>query len=480
MRYKEIFCIYPRKLKTVTVFYYHCYDSDGKRICGHSTGKRTKYAARLYCMELYRSGKLIPEKKPITFGEFAAGWWDIKTCKYLEWRQMQNPLAPSTIDNYKTNLELHIKPFFGKMRLNAITPESVQRWIMKLSQEGYNNSSINIKIATLKVMMNEAVRLKHITSDPMKKIKKLVVNNKEVQILKSEEVQKLFPADWREIWDSYEVYLFNKLAACTGMRMSEISGLQSEHVHEDHIHVCMQYLKRYDMQPLKTKDSRNIPITSALYNELSVLIRKNGTGFVFSRETENKPISHNKIYKETRNAFDRIGIDEKEREKRGIALHHWRHFLNTALLMANVNMLKVQKVTGHRTMSMTRHYAHFDSREFTEVIDVQNSLIASNSFSADTSAVIQQEGSTNSPQTGKIEHGTERGIGSIQRAPYDMQEGNGGTDCGPEGNDRRASDLPDSRWAYPAGRCTRPCEDSCCKESCGNYRPRVQEDPVYP
>jgi hypothetical protein len=55
-------------------------------------------------MELYRNGKLIPGKKPVSFGEFAAGWWDIKTCKYLEWRQMQNPLAPSTIDHYKTNL----------------------------------------------------------------------------------------------------------------------------------------------------------------------------------------------------------------------------------------------------------------------------------------------------------------------------------------------------------------------------------------
>jgi integrase len=67
-------------------------------------------------------------------------------------------------------------------------------------------------------------------------------------------------------------------------------------------------------------------------------------------------------------------------------MHHWRHFLNTALLMANVNTLKVQKVTGHKTMSMTRHYAHFDSRYFTEVLDVQNNLIASDNDSAVISA----------------------------------------------------------------------------------------------
>jgi integrase len=393
MRYKEPFTIYPRKLKKYTIYYYQCYDNNGRRIYGHSTGQRTKTAARLYCMELYRKGELIPDNKPVSFAEFAAGWWDIKTCKYLQWRQMQNPLAPSTIDHYKTSLELQIMPFFGKMKLNNITPEIIQKWVMKLSQEGLNNSSINLKIATLKVMLKEAVRLKMIAYNPTDKIKKLMANNREVKILNNSEVQKLFPSDWRKIWDSYEIYLFNKLAACTGMRMSEIIALKSEHINEDHIHVCVQYSRKYNIRPLKTKDSRNIPITPVLYEELSVLIGKNTGGFLFLNPQNREPITPNRIYRETGHAFDRIGINSEERKKCGLAMHHWRHFLNTALLMANVNTLKVQKVTGHKTMSMTRHYAHFDSRYFTEVLDVQNNLIASDSdsavISADTAAEKQ-------------------------------------------------------------------------------------------
>jgi integrase len=245
---------------------------------------------------------------------------------------------------------------------------------MHLSRKGYNNASINIKIATLRLMMKEAVRLSLIHSNPAEKIKKLIVCNKEVQILKTEEVQKLFPAIWNGIWDSYEVYLFNKLAACTGMRPSEILGLQGKYVFKDHIHVCVQYSKKYGVRPLKTKDSRNIPITYILYKELSDLINKNGDSFIFTESGETSPMLRNRICKETGRAFDRIGIDSEQRKKRGIALHHWRHFLNTALLMANVSTLKVQKVTGHKTMSMTKHYTHFDSRDFTEVVDVQNSL----------------------------------------------------------------------------------------------------------
>ena len=374
MRYKELFTVYPRKLKTVTVFYYQCYDNNGKRTCGHSTGQRTKTNAKKYCMELYRAGKLIPEKKPVSFAEYSDGWWDIKTCKYLEWRQIQNPLAPSTIDHYKTNLELHIKPFFGKMKLNDITADIVENWILGMSREGYNNSSINIQIATLKIMMKEAVRLKIISLNPVEKIKKLIAYNKEVQILKNEEVQNLFPMDWKKIWDSFEVYIFNKLAACTGMRLSEIIGLQINHIHDDYIHVCAQYSQKYGIRPLKTKDSRNIPIASALRGELSSIIKGNTQGFLFT-ENGGEPISRHRIYRETSAAFDKIGIGREERRERGLALHHWRHFLNTALLMANVSTLKVQKVTGHKSMSMTKHYAHFDSREFSEVLDVQNNLL---------------------------------------------------------------------------------------------------------
>jgi integrase len=209
----------------------------------------------------------------------------------------------------------------------------------------------------------------------MEKIKKLAAHNREVQILKNEEVQKLFPADWRTIWDSYEICIFNKLAACTGMRLSEIIGLKRDHIRDDHIHVCTQYSRKYGIRPLKTKDSRNIPITATLHRELLTLIESNPQGFLFSENGGSEPIPRNRIYKETSAALEKIGITREERGKRGIALHHWRHFLNTALLMANVNTLKVQKVTGHKSLSMTRHYAHFDSRDFTEVLDVQNSLL---------------------------------------------------------------------------------------------------------
>ena len=51
-------------------------------------------------------------------------------------------------------------------------------------------------------------------------------------------------------------------------------------------------------------------------------------------------------------------------------------YLNTLLRMSNVADSKVQKVTGHLTMKMTEKYTHFDTRQFTEVMDVQTELLA--------------------------------------------------------------------------------------------------------
>ena len=51
------------------------------------------------------------------------------------------------------------------------------------------------------------------------------------------------------------------------------------------------------------------------------------------------------------------------------------HLLNTLLLMSDVAEKKVQSVTGHLTTEMTEHYTHFDTRQFTEIRNVQAGLL---------------------------------------------------------------------------------------------------------
>ena len=79
-----------------------------------------------YCMTLFKAGLLIPEPKSPTFAEFSHGWWDEKTCRYLIWRQLHEPLTPNSILRHQGNFKLHIADYFAQFKLDEITPLDIR------------------------------------------------------------------------------------------------------------------------------------------------------------------------------------------------------------------------------------------------------------------------------------------------------------------------------------------------------------------
>jgi integrase len=389
MRIREDFTVFPRSLKSgVVVFYYQCYDEKGRRQNARSTGQTKKTEAKAFCMRLFKEGLLIPEQKAPTFAEFSNGWWDIETSGYLKWRQLHEPLAYSTIVMYKRHFNIHIKDYFAKYRLDEITADVVETWLLAMSgkkdmvikdekkKKTLNPKTINLVFGTFRLMIGEAVRRKIIKTNPCAYIKDLKEETFEREIFTVDEVRKLFPADWASVWKSYVNYMINRLAACTGMRVGELRGLRAGHVFNDYIHVCGQYTRYGYKNATKTKVNRKIPITPLIKQELDGLINANGNGYIFSEDGGDTPLSMDSIHAHFNSALKNIGIDGGERKARNLSFHAWRHFFNTVLRMNNVSDSKVQSVTGHRSIRMTDHYTHFDTREFTEVRNVQTELLA--------------------------------------------------------------------------------------------------------
>jgi integrase len=241
MRIKANFTVFPRKMPSGrTVFYFQCYDENGVRQNGRSTGCAKKTEATAYCMRLYREGTLVPKKKTMTFEEFAVGWWDVKTCKYLSLRQLSDPFSDGTIAMNKANTENYLKGFFGKIRLGDITKDTMKEWFLDMNRKGLSASTTNTALKTLRVMLDEAVNQGIIPGNPAKEVKELKVEEPERIILTLEELRQLFPADWKRVWDNAVIYKAHKLAACTGMRISELRGLRGEYVFADYIYVCGQ------------------------------------------------------------------------------------------------------------------------------------------------------------------------------------------------------------------------------------------------
>jgi integrase len=377
MRAKAIFSVFGRKLPSgKRVYYYHCYDEKGKRQWAKSTGLTKKTEATAYVTKLYRDGLLIPEAKAPVCAEFSFGWWNIETCRYLKWRQLHDPLAKRTIYIHKCNFTNHIKDYYAKYNLDEITPNVVEGWLLSLSEKGLKPKTINLVYITFKTMMKEALKTKLIKTNPCSEVKKLKSEEIVRDILSVEETHRLFPADWSSIWDSKLVYRAHWLASCTGLRIGELMGLRGEYVFDDYLFITGQYNYFGYSAQTKTKHNRDIPITSLIRQELEELLQANGDGFVFSENGGGTPVAMQYINRGFYRALERIGIDHDERIKRKLSFHTWRHFFNTLLRMSNVPDSKVQKVTGHLTKAMTERYTHFDTRQFTEIRDVQAELLA--------------------------------------------------------------------------------------------------------
>ena len=389
MRVKDVFSVFPRKLASgKVVFYYQCYDENGNRSSGLSTGQMTKTAARAYCMRLYREGSLFPHKRHIpTFEEYARNWWDWDSCEYLKNQKGRKDITKAYADNCRKMVKNQIIPCFGKMRLDKIISEDINRWLLGFKErtvidtdgkeqvKSYKNTYANTVFGTLWLMLNEAVSRGLINTNPAAAVKKLKNDRKAIEIITPAEVRLLFPPQWERVWGDDRIsYLGNKLAACTGMRASEILGLRGEYIFDEYIHICAQH-DEYGYRPTKTREKRNIPLAPVILNELRRLASENNNGYVFSLDGGETPVTRKLMYNKFHRALRAISMTQEEIKRRGLSMHGWRHFFNTTLQMANVALSKVQSVTGHKSDRMTEWYTHFDSRDFAEVRDVQEALL---------------------------------------------------------------------------------------------------------
>ena len=88
MRYHEPFTLLPRKFASsdrhkhgIVVWYYRARNPDGTRTSAWSTGQTANSAAKAYCRQLEKEGKLIPERecpapvKELTFADLALNFW---------------------------------------------------------------------------------------------------------------------------------------------------------------------------------------------------------------------------------------------------------------------------------------------------------------------------------------------------------------------------------------------------------------------
>ena len=377
MRYRELFIVFPRTLKSGRkVYYYQTYDAEGKRTPGRSTGAVRARDARVYCMKLYREGTLgVNVKKVPTLSEYSVGWWDMKTCRYLKSRIARRKISVSYARQARRYLEKHLIPEFGKSRLDTITSREIDSWMMSYLDRGWAANSVNLMFTILKIMLGMAVKEELLDRNPCDSVQRALVRTKPVEIMTVAEVKRMFePVDLERVWGDEMHYTLNMLAATTGMRIGEVLGLRGERVSSEYVEVSQQFNGYRELTETKTHDSRYVTIPAVVARGLARLKELNGDEFLFSTDGGKTPISRSQVRDRFRRALGEVGIAPVEQSRRGLTFHKWRHFFNTTLRMGNVTDAKVRKLTGHKSEAMTDHYTHFDPRAFGDVKRIQEGI----------------------------------------------------------------------------------------------------------
>jgi hypothetical protein len=95
------------------------------------------HAARKYCLQQFKEGKLVP-KKTETFDDYTEDFWVRGKCNYIL-RCNNLKIASKRVyqEQAKTErgyLANHIRPYFGKKKLTSIKERDIEDFIIHLTK----------------------------------------------------------------------------------------------------------------------------------------------------------------------------------------------------------------------------------------------------------------------------------------------------------------------------------------------------------
>lgn len=265
----------------------------------------------------------------------------------------EKTLRPRTVDYYKSCIRRYITPVVGKVQLNKLTPQHVQRMVNKLPEDLSPYTVRNIR-AILRRALNQALTWRLVTYNAAQGVAMPKIEKYEARIPTEEEAiafrQAIKDAD-REL-----LYL---LAMFLGLRRGEVLGLLREDIDlkkgelriTGQIQLIRGEVKRV---PTKTQASRRtLPIPDLLVPLMEKALAEHPDNpLLFPSET-GTPIRPRNLITQFKALLQKAGLPDT------IRFHDLRHFAATMMLATGRDLASTQYVLGHTDASITLNfYAH--------------------------------------------------------------------------------------------------------------------------
>lgn len=315
---------------------------------------------------------VFTEPAKITVGQ----WMDI-------WRkEYSGGIKSSTVDQYRTQVEQHIKPALGAVLLSKLTAPMIQSMYNQKHRErqadpkgraGLSAKSIKNLHGVLHESLDQAVKLGYIRVNPCNACELPRIERHEIKPLTDSEVGRFLKAIQGHKYERlFTVMVFS------GMRQGEALGLRWSCVDltAGTIRVDRQLQKeripggggQYRLVETKTSNTRTIAVAPFVVDVLKAQKKaqaenklllgpewKNDWDLVFTHE-DGSHLAAETTYKCFKRAAKQIGVDTAR-------LHDLRHTFATLSLQNGDDLKTVSDALGHSNISTTANtYAHVTER----------------------------------------------------------------------------------------------------------------------
>jgi integrase/recombinase XerD len=281
---------------------------------------------------------------------------------FLTFLRVERGLAENTIHSYRYDLEQYTS-FLSVQKLNFL--QANQNVIMNfLTKQRLLNKSARTRsrmLAALRGFYRYLLQEGRIAADPTENLTSPKLEKNLPRVLSVEDVEQLLAQPNHGTVTGMRDKAMLELLYATGMRVSEMLGLDTQHLNLDLGFVrCMG----------KGSRERIIPVGEVAQKYLREYLSR--CWLKLRRNSGERAVFLNKNGRRlTRQGFWKIlkGYAKKAGIQQEITPHVLRHSFATHLLENGADLRAVQEMLGHADISTTQIYTHLSKRKLREVYE---------------------------------------------------------------------------------------------------------------
>jgi integrase len=344
--------------------------------------------------ELQRLAKRKESGRPISSAKRTVGQY---MTQWLE-DHVKATNAPLTYRGYEQTTRMYIIPRLGKIPLERLNGEDVQRCLNQASKDGLGPTSVKAINATLKTALTTAMKWGIVERNAAKNATPPKQRKYHAKFLCAEDADRLL-----KIVEGHRYEALIVVALMMGLRRGEVAALRwSEIDFADgrmHVRTSLQRItgKGVQLQDVKSEKSHRRPPLPALC--IAALLRrrqiqeeeKSAAGMKWKRDSD---------FVFTSRYGARIVIEELTRELNNalelaklphMRFHDLRHSTASLLLAKGVPMKIVQEILGHANFQITGDlYTHVLPSQLREAMQTMNDIFAKPDVAPDVAPTTRQ------------------------------------------------------------------------------------------